>query len=746
MNRILIFCRKWWIVLGAGVLVIALAAVWIASRGGTGNLEFEESIANYGLKMEQNPSAKTARRMLDVAISSAKDPLVFKVLKEHIHPWVKEEGVAGEFIRGSRWYFYTSLNVDNVLWLEEEIRKLDPGQDLNEDLADFYIKRLTGTKAVDYGNRLFVNWTLNNTARQHYLDCVKTLLADSPLPIQSAGDCPEGRLLEEFPNARADLAEFTDVPQYLQLWLSCFGGNPNEEFVSSLIQLSPESDPLDLYWSLWTVALLRDLEEGWRNPLGLGVADKLPDIIRHINEEHLNAVFATLYTQRDPAVKEQALLLLDLISHGEMETQYGYEVATLLLNAAGYDFSDVKKPAYTAQDKIIFPPDVESRYNELSGLLASDPSFERLSTKYEIPESSLKLHKSMNFYVQHEIRFSNSEPAALITSDQGQTLINIVDLKETSYSGYWGSWSDKGDRFTLAKSEGDTVKIRVMSADGQELARYTLPLNMPVLHVDERVFVPYARWITPWELRISYTALGMFYDEYPDQRVYKFDMNTQALTKLSYDEWEFWSYIPGTDMYFGKSLIYASGEKAGDDLKVSDSNIVKIAEDVKLQIEADELLLKTAQESVTLMDNVSQISWAAISGEEVYAKVYLGPDQSEPCSRYIAVNISTGEIRTLAPGNPWYDHAEFVIRGSTKESRLTSEYFQNEGWLFLNMGDEYGYGDDVTFQADGVSLPASVPGNGAVRLYKSGDSYILVAIQVRIHYLLDVPCSILIFR
>lgn len=758
MSKPFAFSRKGWLALSCAGLILALGItvwlLWFSGQNVPGEAPgVEETIAEYGQSMAKNPSAKIAGEMLDFAMESGKEKLVFTVLKEHILPWTEVEDVLAEFVRGSRWYFQHSTSADIVFWLEEEVRTLSPGTDLNEDLAIFYLRRGAGTQTVEFGHKLLANWTLNGAARAHYLKSLKTLWANAPLPIQRGNEYQGIELVQQFPLHRADLEEFRDIPQYIELWTTCFRGSLDVEFIALMEQTSPESDPLDLYWSIWTVALLRDLEPGWHNPLCLDVADKIAGTFSHLSKNQLIQVYQTLNAQRDPASRSQSAVLLELLSHHSLAKDYDYEAVVLFLNSAGLDQSLLRKPVYTAQDMVEFSPEVQALYNELSKELKSFHYFQTLDTllNTQIPDSDLKLQKSMSFYIPHEILFSNSEPAALVMTDEGHTLVDIINLTETSFPGYWGSWSLKGDKFALVKSEDGRIVIRIMSAKGQELKRYTLSLDMPILHNQgDRVFVPMVYWYSPWELTIAYRCLGLYYDEYPDTRRYLYNLNTQELAEVSpEDTWYGYSYLAGADLYYGPELIDNDGNKVGEILKVSDNCAKVPSRDVQLCLKGQELVLETGQETASLLNNVSSLSWAAWTDQgEILANIYLElSNDGSAGPRSIAVDVNTGAVRSLSQGKMWYDDAEYTIQGSDRQILVSSEYFQHDkGWLLLGLDEpDNGFGDNVTVDVGETALPVTLRWH-AYRIYKTGESYILVASDIRIYYILDVTCWVLVFK
>lgn len=677
-----------------------------------------EVLADYRRDMEAKPSAKIARKVLDFAIASGQPELVYTVLKENIYPWAGTGGVEAEFIKGSKWYISNNAKEDNVLWLAEGVHKLDLSAQFNEDLAEYYLT-IDGHKAVRCGNILFTNWTLNEKAREYYLSSLSELLASSILPVQPGGTFFGIKYFDsQSPLQLVDVPEFKDVSRYLHLWITCWKGNLDEEFANSLMQLSPQSDPLDLYRRLWTVALLRDLEEEWHNPLGLDVAAKLPEVFPQLGAEEIEI----LYSRRDLKSPGQNLLLLELLeARPEIGTMYEREAAAMLINAAGYEEAELDKLIIHTDQYSAASADVLAMYNRFAQHFAGSFYFQRVEAILgQMAKSPFKLEKSVKLVLDpFKIEFSPTAPAVLIGSNTGTKLFNLVTFNETQYPGYIGAWSISGDCFALLKPSESRSIIQIMSPEGKEINQFTLTSPLPMEAYGYPIIG--VKWHSPWELDIIYGEEG-YYAGYRES-MHRVNINTQSLEEVT--SRRPYCNIPGTDLYYqnqNTDLIDAEGEKRGT-ISFPLGNKYQF-QDLVFSVRKNALQVEIAGTASKVLDDVYELCWVAApeGSESIYLSVYAKSETLMQISR------KDGATQIIRPYQSWCDEVSYTFIQDGCRNDITGEdyYWANFDSHWHDNSNLWPPGQNrISFiSAEGRKLPILF--EGGFRIFKIGNHYILM--------------------
>lgn len=681
-NRLLLFVA----------IIIVVALYFLLYHSKPNLLQLEKNFEHCREDMLINPSATNAAKMLDCAISMEQPELVLEVLQDIIYPHLGIKGVEAEFFRGSYWYLATpELRVDDVLWLAAEERRLPRDAKFNEVLAEYYLT-LSGSDAVRCGNGLFVRWQLDSRARCLYVSCLKRFLGGVGLPIYPTDSFSGIRYFDDFSYQFVDAPEFAGVAPWLQLWLSCWRDS-DADIPKALADLEAVPDPLDLRPRIWASLVLKDLGPNWQSSFGVNLMAELPKFSPFF--EGREALF--LYEQRDPLSPDHAFLLLDHCG----DKLDSAKIVRLLLRAGGVEEKELERRVLTTGLYKPGPPAVlellarlapfidEYYYFRLQVILGADCD-ERFTLEKTLVFQDIELY-------EQEFSFSPLLPMALIGTN-GIRLVDMLTMEETTFPETYGIWSLKGDFFVLLQPGTKSSVVRVMSAAGQEIERYSFPFAL----YDEYIS---CYWQRPWEL-VIYSFKG------DSQNAYSLNMRTKTISPIGENAYlGRFSIVPGTDYYFSDGegtkgkLINWAGDAVGTVNRLCSEGCRCGGAEFSvrgIELLFDGKLVRQWEESDYL-----HIDWvAAVEGEEqLYCLVY---DDIHTWGQVLVINREGRVVSTLNP-RALYDEATSVM---VKRDGFMREV--SSGWL------EPG----AVFWADGDIFPLFLTNCYLVGLHKIEDRYI----------------------
>ena len=689
------------------MLVVIVAVVVLANPADNAYIytnpdRVEEILANYLREMETNPSQKTAKKSLNFAIASQQPKMVFRVLKDHLGPWIATSGIEEEFFRGSKWYVESNdAQFTDVLWLAAELWDRGLADQFNENLADYYLA-LSGTEAVECGKGLFDRWPLTGTARQHYLQCLSELWAYVPLPLRSDMKFKGLGLIDQQGSPPLIKApEFKDLTLYLELWARCWHWDIDGAFLDTLNGLSAESDPLGLYLPLRAVTLLQGLEQGWQNPLGLDVSAQLPQVFPILGVPE----FKTLADLRDPTDRNQSIILLELAKLLEFDKVERY-LPQLLANAAGLSGSDLSGIAITFSG-VTAPEDVADLYRQLDRTNPYNPHLDKARVLLGLgQESPFYLEKSLTFSCDTDyVRFSPEESAVFIDSYPDSTLIDLVAFKTTPLPGVWGTWTPRGDRLLLLKP-GNKPAVTFLTPSGKQISQFTLNTPLPLsLECGEMASLS---WFTPWELDITYGDVQV--DRTARLRL---NLKTRTLREVSSDRFQECIILPNADLYFrwGEEVLFNDKGAPKGTITFPNANSCNF-HGIELFIEDGVLMATINKTTYSTQEQAEEMRWVAApeGTKELCICVYARAEV-----RYFALDRQSGKLETISPRG--LAPVNYTIRqhGAEKEVR-------GRNWQYFSILPEFPHG--IHLGIGGQELPLLLLGTG-VRLHNAGDSYIV---------------------
>lgn len=615
------FGRKYWRVLAVVVLATAIVAYMFfsASDKAMDPRGSERSIALYSRDVTSKPSAATARKLVDCVISTDQPALVFAALQETMSDQLGVPGVSEEFIRGFEWYLAKEPDLDNILWLAKAIRGNSAAATLNEELARYYLT-LGGEDAVRAGNELFTFWPLSQEARERYLTSLSGLWSNLPLPL-SPGSF-KGAALIGNPLTLVAVPEFEDVSSYLRLWRWCWQEREiDPQFVEDLRRLSPEQDPLNLFWRLWGVAALRNLQGDWQHPQGIDVAALLPDIFPYLGADEIGYLYSCIAKPEGSA--EVFLLLRQLAESNKSLGKNGdWLVAQMLLGLAGQEATELGKSVIYTTAKSV-SQELADLYHQLASYY-SGKYVQRAEMILGLGEKSdVGLVKARRF-IEPDLQFSVSPfaPTALVSSVEGFWRLDLTDFAEKHYPGQRGAFNLKGDSYALLTPGGN--EIRIMGLDGRQKQRFALTQSLPA---EPGTIFPFLKWLGPQQLGLLYSGpYTNTSDELPLFLTYALGAKTPTKAPPHGNYYASWEYLRGVDLYFSfaeTALINGAGKIIGGGA-FAEANAECISyEDIRLFHKDSVLFMAVGEDMYTVRPGVRAVYWLAATKDKktIYARV-----------------------------------------------------------------------------------------------------------------------------